>query len=98
MLILRGTLPNGHEAIYAMGSDAVFYVCDQTSYANFCAIGAYYEIQGEQDEMDTLEVNPDITYTPQYICEGSDAKQYEVMLYGEYDVPGLSLNTSFDIK
>jgi hypothetical protein len=93
---VSGSIPNGNQAVYAVAGDGVFYVCDQTTYANFCAIGAYYELQGPQDEIDTIKVLPAITYNPKYTCIGSDDNEYELALYGEYDEAGLSLNTSFD--
>lgn len=95
---IKGSIPNGHQAVYAIGSDGVFYVCDQTLHSNFCAIGAYYGLQGPQDEMDTVEVLPSVTYNPKYTCNGSDDNEYELMLHGEYDESGLSINTSFDIR
>jgi hypothetical protein len=95
---INGSIPNGHQAVYAIGDDGVFYVCDQTLHSNFCAIGAYYGLQGPQDEMDAIKVLPSVTYNPKYTCNGSDDNEYELTLHGEYDESGLSINTSFDIR
>ena len=95
---IDGTIPNGHQAVYAMGNDGVFYVCDETLHSNFCAVGAYYNLQSPQDEMDSIKVLPSITYNPQYTCSGSDDNEYEITLYGEYEDTGLSINTSFDVE
>ncbi|MCX6112483.1 MAG: hypothetical protein NTY22_04255 [Proteobacteria bacterium] len=100
--ILTGSLPNGHEAIFAMSIDGYFYACDTT--INSVCSGAAWVPQGPQDEITSISMpktdpsNPANPYNPTYECTGSDGNDYIVGLYGDYYQSNLHINNSFNIK
>jgi hypothetical protein len=101
--VLNGSLPNGHTAIFSMGSDGVFYACDTIVHAS-CDMPSYWIAQGSQDEITLSDMFPGQTimgtyspYNPTFTCSGSDGNDYTVGLYGDYDYQNLSIHSSFDI-
>ena len=99
---LKGSLPNGHEALYSMSSDGTFYACDTAVNAN--CTGTAWVPQGAQDEITRIEMLQGINifgyapYNPTFECKGSDGNDYTVTLYGNFDYQNLSVHDTFDIK
>lgn len=100
---LKGTLPNGHQALFAMSTDGSFYVCD-TTLTPACP-ASVWTVQGPQDEIGTIEMLDGTfsggvytPYNPTYQCTGTDSNDYLVTLYGDYTRNGVSINDSFDVK
>ncbi|MEI6079465.1 MAG: hypothetical protein WCQ53_02345 [bacterium] len=103
IVALKGSLPNGHEALYGMSSDGTFYACDTAVNSN--CTGTAWVPQGPQDEITRIEMLQGLTvfgvyapYNPTFECKGSDGNDYTVALYGDFDYQNLSVHDTFDIK
>lgn len=90
---LKGSLPNGHQALFSMSTDGSFYACDTTLNPT-CPVSAWV-VQGTQDEIGTIQIYP---YNPVYECTGTDGNDYWVTVYGSYNRNGVSINDSFNVK
>ena len=99
---LRGSLPNGHQALFAVNTSGSFYVCD-TTLTPTCPASSWVH-QGPQDEITGIQMlandplNPGNFYNPTYECTGSDGNDFIVGLYGAYYPYNLNINDSFNIR
>ena len=99
---ITGSLPNGHQALFAMSTDGFFYTCD-TTLTPTCPTTSWV-VQGPQDEITSINMvtndpsNSANLYNPTYVCSGSDGNDYIVGLYGAYNVMTSNINDVFNIK